>query len=110
MHRCGRGWQFAFLSQLYTQGHLAIVQQVGYPNANGSHFESQEIFEYGVRNLGSQANAGTTWYERLRKTYFDEPYGVLSTRRIGDPTRYGYPDSTYRQGAQDAFGPHRSAR
>lgn len=96
--------QFAFLSQLYAQRQLAIVQQVGYPNANGSHFESQEIFEYGVRNLGSQANAGTTWYERLRKTYFDQPFGVLDVRRIGDPTRYGYPDSTYRRGAQDAFG------
>lgn len=96
--------QFGFMSQLYNQGDLAIVQQVGYPGANGSHFESQEIFEYGVRNLGSQANAGTTWYERLRKTYFNEPFGVLDTRKIGDPTRYGYPDSTYRRGAQDAFG------
>lgn len=96
--------QFAFLNELYAQRQLAIVQQVAYPKANGSHFESQEIYEYGVRNLASSAGTGATWYERLRKTYFDQPYGVLNTRTIGDPTRYGYPDTTYRRAAQDAFG------
>src|SRR5215470_7721512 len=37
--------QFQFFSDLYALGQLAIVQQIGYPDANGSHFESQEIFE-----------------------------------------------------------------
>ncbi len=95
---------FPFFSQLYAQGQLAIVQQVAYPNSNGSHFESQEIYEYGVRNLGSGVGTSKPWYERLRQTYFDAPFGVLDTRTIGDPQRYGYPDSTYRQGAQSAFG------
>ncbi len=93
-----------FFSNLYEQGNLAIVQQVGYPDANGSHFESQEVYEFGVRNLGSGEGTAAPWYERLRKTYFDDPFGVLDTRSIGDPSRYGYPDSTYRQAAQDAFG------
>lgn len=88
---------------LYQSGQLAVVQQAGYPDGNGSHFESQEIFEFGVRNLANAA-AGTTWYERLRKLYFDEPYGVLDTRKIGNPTTYGYPDGTYRKAAQEAFG------
>ena len=96
--------QFSFFSELYAQGQLAIVQQVGYPNENGSHFESQEIYEYGVRNLRSSVGASATWYERLRRTYFDEPFGVLDTQRIGDPTRFGYPDTTFRQAARDAFG------
>lgn len=95
---------FPFFSELYNQNELAIVQQVGYPDSNGSHFESQEIFEFGVRNLGSGAGTSAPWYERLRKTYFDEPFGVLDTRTIGDPSRYGYPDTTYRRAAQDAFG------
>jgi uncharacterized protein (DUF1501 family) len=94
---------FPFFSNLYAQGQLAIVQQVGYPDSNGSHFESQDIFEIGVRNLGSGAG-NAPWYERLRRTYFDEPFGVLDTRTIGDPQRYGYPDSTYRRAAQEAFG------
>ncbi len=94
---------FPFFTELYDQEQLAVVQQVGYPSANGSHFESQEIYEFGVRNLGS-SGANATWYERLRKAYFDEPFGVLDTRAIGDPSRYGYPDTTFRRGAQDAFG------
>lgn len=96
--------QFPFFQQLYTQRDLAIIQQVAYPDGNGSHFESQEIYEFGVRNLASGVGTSATWYERLRRTYFDLPFGVLDTRTIGDPARYGYPDSTYRRGAQDAFG------
>lgn len=95
---------FPFFNQLYSQGNLAIVQQVAYPDANGSHFESQEIYQYGVRDLSGAAVAGVTWYERLRRMYFDEPFGVLDTQTIGDPRRYGYPDQTYRQAAQEAFG------
>lgn len=95
---------FPFFSQQYAAGNVAVVQQVGYPDSNGSHFESQEIYEFGVRNLGAGGGANVRWYERLRKTYFDEPFGVLDTRTIGDPRRYGYPDRTNRQAAQDAFG------
>ena len=80
------------------------MQQVGYPDSNGSHFESQEIYEFGVRNLGPGVGTTAPWYERLRATYFDDPFGVLNTRTIGDPQRYGYPDSTYRRAAQEAFG------
>lgn len=94
--------QFGFFNDLYTQGQCAIVQQVAYPDGNGSHFESQEIYEYGVRNLSGQVSV--PWYERLRKSYFDTPYGVLDTDTIGDPRNYGYPDYTYWKAAQEAFG------
>lgn len=95
---------FPFFIQQYVAGNVAIVQQVGYPDSNGSHFESQEIYEFGVRDLGAVGGGGATWYERLRRAYFDEPFGVLDTRTIGDPRRYGYPDGTFRRAAQDAFG------
>ncbi len=95
---------FPFFSELYADGNLAIVQQSGYPDSNGSHFESQEIFKYGIRNLGGSSGTDAPWYERLRRTYFDQPFGVLDTHVIGDPERYGYPDSTYRGAAQEAFG------
>ncbi len=91
-------------SELYAEGQLAIVQQVAYPESNGSHFESQDIFEYGVRNLGSPEGTRATWYERLRSLYFDGPFRVLDARTVGDPKNYGYPDSTYRRAAQDNFG------
>ncbi len=96
--------QFGFFADLYQQGQLAVVQQTAYPRGNGSHFESQEIYEFGVRNLSGVTGANVRWYERLRNMYFDEPYGVLDTRRTGDPRKYGYPDSTYRKAAQEAFG------
>jgi uncharacterized protein (DUF1501 family) len=95
---------FPFFSELYAQGQLSIVQQVAFPNSNGSHFESQEVYEFGVRNLGSGVGTSASWYERLRRTYFDEPFGVLDTRAIGDPRRYGYPDQTFRRASEDAFG------
>ncbi len=95
---------FPFFSRLYSEGQLAVVQQVAYPDSNGSHFESQEVYRFGVRNLGSSTAAGLPWYERLRRSYFDEPFGVLDTRTVGDPKKYGYPDRTYRQAAQEAFG------
>lgn len=95
---------FPFFQQLYAQNDCAIIQQVGYPDSNQSHFESQEIYEFGVRNLASSATANLPWFERLRKRYFDQPFGVLDTRRIGNPQNYGYPDTTYRKAAQEAFG------
>jgi uncharacterized protein (DUF1501 family) len=33
------------LNELYKQGHVAIVQAVGYPNPNRSHFEATQIWE-----------------------------------------------------------------
>ncbi len=93
-----------FFSQLYSDNELAFVQQVAYPNGNGSHFESQEIFKFGVRNLKATDATNASWYERLRRTYFNEPFGFLDTQSIGNPQSYGYPDSTFRNAAQEAFG------
>ena len=96
--------QFQFFSDLYAQGQLAVVQQAAYPRGNGSHFESQEIYEFGVRNLASKTGTEATWYERMRRTYFNQPFGVLDTQLIGDQRNYGYPDNTTAKAAQLAFG------
>lgn len=96
--------QFQFFADLYAQNQLAIVQQVAYPKGNGSHFESQEIYEFGVRNLSSAVGTAAPWYERLRQLYFNQPFGVLSTKAIGDPTKFGYPDTTQHKAAKQVFG------
>lgn len=96
--------QFGYFAELYAARQCAIIQQVAYPRGNGSHFESQEIYEYGVRNLASPVGTSATWYERLRRTYFNAPFGVMSVENIGDPQRYGYPDTTGYRAAQTAFG------
>ena len=44
-HHVGLNPKLAGLKSLYEQGHLAIVQGVGYPNPNRSHFRSTEIWQ-----------------------------------------------------------------
>jgi uncharacterized protein (DUF1501 family) len=41
----GMNPQLTGLKALYDEGHMAIVQGVGYPNPNRSHFRSMEIWE-----------------------------------------------------------------
>ena len=52
------------LASAYQDGHLAIVQGVGYPNPNRSHFRSTEIWATGV---DSDKSSTTGWIGR----YFD---------------------------------------
>ncbi len=52
------------LASAYQDGHLAIVQGVGYPNPNRSHFRSTEIWATGV---DSDKSSNTGWIGR----YFD---------------------------------------
>lgn len=49
------------LSQLLEDGHLAIVQGVGYPNPNRSHFESMDIWHTARRDVPTQP---TGWLGR----------------------------------------------
>ncbi|MEX0320626.1 MAG: DUF1501 domain-containing protein [Puniceicoccaceae bacterium] len=52
------------MSELYKNGDLAIIQNVGYPNPNRSHFRSMEIWETGSK---SNEFLTTGWLGR----YFD---------------------------------------
>ena len=63
-HHVGLNPKLAGLKSLYEEGHLAIVQGVGYPNPNRSHFRSTEIWQ-----TASDADRNEThgWLSR----YFD---------------------------------------
>ena len=52
------------LASAYQEGHLAVVQGVGYPNPNRSHFRSTEIWATAV---DSNQSSNTGWIGR----YFD---------------------------------------
>src|SRR5215470_14477676 len=52
------------LKSLYDEGHLAIVQGVGYPNPNRSHFRSTEIWQ-------TASDADHTLSEGWLGRYFD---------------------------------------
>jgi len=56
--------KLAGMKSLYDEGHLAIVQGVGYPNPNRSHFRSTEIWQ-------TASDAARTLNEGWLGRYFD---------------------------------------
>lgn len=53
------------LKAWYDEGHMALLQNVGYPNPNLSHFLSTDYYEYGA-SPGSQVMPGETgWVARF---------------------------------------------
>jgi uncharacterized protein (DUF1501 family) len=60
--------KLAGLKSLYDQGHVAIVQGVGYPNPNRSHFRSTEIWQ-------TASDADHTLSEGWLGRYFDSCCG-----------------------------------
>lgn len=53
------------MGQLYEQGHVAVINGVGYPNPNRSHFQSMDIWQTGDPNITARERTG--WIAR----YFD---------------------------------------
>lgn len=51
----------SFLADLYHDGHLAVVNSVGYPNPNRSHFRSMDIWQSGS---GSEEYLSSGWIGR----------------------------------------------
>lgn len=70
---CGFHPQLTGFAKLLEAGKLAVVQGVGYPNPNRSHFESMDIWHTAQRN---EANRNTGWLGR----YFDSARGQAGDR------------------------------
>ncbi len=71
---------------LWQEGAVAAVQRVGYPDANLSHFTSQDIFSLGVRDRYT-AFAGASpsgWIARYADLYAPTPLGAVSVG-VGRP-------------------------
>jgi len=67
------------IKQIWDENDLHIVQKVSYPNPNQSHFTSQDIMSFGVRD--AQDNDGRGWLGRFADEYCSnpsEPLGVVS--------------------------------
>lgn len=61
------------LKNLYDSGELRIVQGVGYPNQNKSHFASRDIYNTGNDGNGFQNGRGSGWIGRfMENMYADE--------------------------------------
>ncbi len=67
------------IHQLFTEGQVAIVNQVGYPKANLSHFKSEDIYSYGVRHGFSDLGvAESGWLARFADLYAPTATGAMS--------------------------------
>lgn len=62
------------LVKLYDQGYLSIINNVGYPNPNRSHFRSLDIWQTGSSS-NEQWQSG--WIGRYLDLYAEEPYMAI---------------------------------
>jgi uncharacterized protein (DUF1501 family) len=79
---------FDQVRDLWNLGDVAIVNRVGYPDENLSHFESQDIFAWGVRDGFSQLAAPPSgWIARYAGLYAPTPMGAVAVGQ-GRPTTF----------------------
>jgi len=64
------------LMQIWQAGELHVVQKVGYPNPNLSHFTSADIHAFGVRD--PTKGDGRGWLGRIADHYTTDPLGVIA--------------------------------
>ncbi len=97
------------LAELYKEGQLGIVQGVGYPNPNRSHFRSTDIWE--SADTGEGAGRFTGWLGR----YLDSECSGRASSAVADPdaihTRQDVPPMLIGEVPAHVFGvPERSTR
>ncbi|SDR70148.1 Uncharacterized conserved protein, DUF1501 family [Formosa sp. Hel1_31_208] len=62
------------LKKLYDEGHLTIINNVGYPNPNRSHFRAMDIWQTAS---GAEQNLQTGWIGRYLDAFGNEPYNAI---------------------------------
>lgn len=68
-----------YLQTAYTNGDLALVNKVGYPDANGSHFESETIYSRARRDISAITGpASSGWLARLVDVLGASPTSAIS--------------------------------
>ncbi|MBX3461111.1 MAG: DUF1501 domain-containing protein [Planctomycetes bacterium] len=82
------------LQGIWNAGELAIIQKVGYPNANLSHFVSEDVWSTGVRSIDLPSGTARGWVARYANQYAPTPTGVISIgmgRRLDFDGATGHP-------------------
>ncbi len=67
------------LKSLYDNGHMAVMQGVGYPNPNRSHFRSMQIWQSARPDI----NEPTGWLGRYLEADDDDDENTLRAMNIG---------------------------
>ena len=68
------------LKELWDDGHLAVVQGVGYPDPNLSHFRSMEIWQ----TANTDNAQGTGWLSRYFDRVIDEQGHIMDGVSVGN--------------------------
>ncbi len=68
--------------QLWNEGSVAVINGVGYPSANLSHFVSEDIWSLGLRN--ASPGSGSGWIARYADLYTTSSMEIVS---VGMGTR-----------------------
>jgi uncharacterized protein (DUF1501 family) len=69
------------VKQLWDDGDVHVVNKVSYPNPNQSHFTSQDIMSFGVRN--ELDGDGRGWLGRFADLYCADPVEPLGVISVG---------------------------
>jgi uncharacterized protein (DUF1501 family) len=70
---------FVNLQSMWDAGEVALVNKVGYPQQNLSHFVSEDIWSYGARGgISALAGYAPGWVARYGNTYAPTNMGVSS--------------------------------
>ena len=80
--RLGLHPNLAPLKTLWDQGHLAIVEGVGYPNQSLSHFQAMDIWQ----TLDLNGNGGEGWLGKLVSGWVDQDGHPFKALDIGTQT------------------------
>lgn len=76
------------LKTMYDAGDVAVVHRAGYPDENLSHFESQDIYSYGVRDgFPALHMLPSGWIARYAERHAPTPLGAVSIG-AGRPTSF----------------------
>ncbi|MEO0478330.1 MAG: DUF1501 domain-containing protein [Planctomycetota bacterium] len=88
------------LAQMYRDGELAVVQKVGYPDRNGSHDVSRQIWAYGQRE---RLLSGNGWIARYADLHAPTSTGAVSLARGRHRTMVGGDSNPLTMGRLDQF-------
>ncbi|NJN14694.1 MAG: DUF1501 domain-containing protein [Planctomycetes bacterium] len=86
LHGLDANWKLHYglnrLKQLWDANDMHIVQGVSYPTPNQSHFTSQDIYSYGVRDNANNGD-GRGWLGRFADNYCSSPVEPLGVVCVG---------------------------
>lgn len=80
--------------QLYDEGKAAVIQNVGYPNMNGSHFRGRDIVFMGVGGQDDSLDVASGWMGRYLNHEYPNYPDAYPSETMADPIALEIGNST----------------